>query len=65
VTEIAFTKAGWKYYLLFITWDALEAIIIYVFFVETKQRTLEELGAIFRSKNPVQESLRAKTHDHL
>jgi hypothetical protein len=57
VTEIAFTKAGWKYYMLFICWDTLEAVFIYVFFVETKQRTLEELGAIFRSPNPVRASL--------
>lgn len=57
VTEIAFTKAGWKYYFLFIFWDTFEFIIIYFFFVETKNRTLEELTEIFKSPKPVQASL--------
>jgi hypothetical protein len=58
VTGIAFTGAGWKYYFLFVFWDAFEFIFIYFFFVETKKRTLEELTEIFRSKHPVKESLR-------
>jgi len=65
VTEIAFTGAGWKYYMLFIFWDTLEAVFIYFFFVETKKRTLEELGAIFRSPNPVRASLRKKSDDQM
>lgn len=66
VTGIAFTGAGWKYYFLFVCWDALEFACIYFFFVETKQRTLEELTEIFRAKKPVQYSLRktgAVVHD--
>jgi len=43
VTGIAFTGAGWKYYFLFVFWDAFEFVFIYFFFVETKNRTLEEL----------------------
>jgi hypothetical protein len=58
VTGIAFTGAGWKYYFLFVFWDAFEFVFIYFFFVETKKRTLEELTEIFRSKHPVKESLR-------
>jgi len=57
VTEIAFTGAGWKYYFLFIFWDAFEFAFIYFFFVETKNRTLEELTAIFTAKGPVKRSL--------
>jgi MFS family permease len=57
VTEIAFTGGGWKYYFLFIFWDAFEVLFIYIFFVETKNRTLEELTAIFTSKSPVKKSL--------
>jgi translation elongation factor EF-1beta len=53
VTEIAFTGAGWKYHFLFIFWDSLEVAVIYFLFVEIKNRTLEELADIFRSKNPV------------
>jgi MFS family permease len=60
VTEIAFSKASWKYYFLFIFWDAFEFAFIYFFFVETKNRTLEELSAIFTAKNPVKKSLEEK-----
>lgn len=57
VTGIAFTGAGWKYYFLFIFWDVFEFVFIYFFFVETKNRTLEELAEIFTAKNPVKFSL--------
>ena len=57
VTGIAFTGAGWKYYFLFIFWDILEFAVIYFFFVETKNRTLEELAEIFQGKNRVKRSL--------
>lgn len=57
VTEIAFTGAGWKYYFLFIFWDSFEFAFIFFFFVETKNRTLEELTQIFTSKSPVKRSL--------
>ncbi|KAF9887270.1 hypothetical protein FE257_010398 [Aspergillus nanangensis] len=57
VTGIAFTRAGWKYYFLFIFWDVLEVVVIYFFFVETSKRTLEELTAIFHHYNPVKASL--------
>lgn len=32
---------------------------MYLFFVETKKRTLEELSAIFRSEKPVKASLQS------
>ncbi|KAE8379391.1 general substrate transporter [Aspergillus bertholletiae] len=57
VTGIAFTGAGWKYYFLFVFWDAFEFLIIYFLFVETSKRTLEELTAIFQAKHPVKASL--------
>lgn len=57
VTGIAFTGAGWKYYFLFIFWDCLEFAFIYFFFVETKNRTLEELTEIFRGRNRVKRSI--------
>lgn len=58
VTEIAFTGASWRYYFLFIFWDAFEVAFIYFLFVETKGKTLEELTEIFRAKKPVVTSLR-------
>lgn len=58
VTEIAFTGASWRYYFLFIFWDAFEVAFIYFLFVETKGKTLEELTEMFRAKKPVVTSLR-------
>lgn len=57
VTGIAFTHLAWKYYFLFIAWDSLQFVIIYLTYVETKRRTLEELSEIFRSSRPVKTSL--------
>lgn len=57
VIGIAFTNAGWKYYFLYIFWDILEFAVIYFLFVETSNRTLEELTWIFRQKKPVKASL--------
>jgi len=33
-------------------WDLFEAAFIYLFFVETKGRTLEELDEVFEAPNP-------------
>lgn len=58
VTGIAFTGVGWKCYFLFIFWDVFEFAVIYFFFVEMKNRTLEELTEVFRGKDRVRRSLR-------
>lgn len=47
VTEVAFTRAGWRYCFLFMFWDAFEVAIIYLAFVETRGRALEELAVNF------------------
>jgi hypothetical protein len=46
----AFTE--WKFYFLYIIWNALIPIFIYFVFVETHGRTLEELTQIFRGTLP-------------
>lgn len=38
--------------MFFVLWDVLEFCVIYLFFVETKGRTLEELDAVFEAPNP-------------
>ncbi|KAL1966253.1 hypothetical protein VTN77DRAFT_4606 [Rasamsonia byssochlamydoides] len=48
VTPIGLKNAQWKFYFLYIIWDALIPIFIYLVFVETHGRTLEELTEIFR-----------------
>jgi MFS family permease len=41
----------WKFYFLYIAWNAFQTLFIYFFFVETKNRTLEEINEIFKSKS--------------
>ena len=45
------------FYVFFVFWDILECGFIYLFYVETKGRTLEELDAVFDSGNPRKASL--------
>ena len=54
---IALANIGWKTYIVFVVWCAIQAAIFYVFLPETKGRTLEELDKIFEAKNPVKASL--------
>ncbi|VEU22163.1 DEKNAAC103170 [Brettanomyces naardenensis] len=45
------------YYVFFVFWDLFEFFIIYFFFVETKQLTLEEIEKLFLADKPVKESI--------
>lgn len=47
----------WKFYFLYIAWDIFQAAFIYLFYVETKNRTLEELNEIFSAPFPKKASL--------
>jgi MFS family permease len=57
----AFKKITFYFYLVFMGWDLVEAIVIYFFFVETKDRTLEELNEVFSAPHPVQKSLEKRS----
>ncbi|KAL5520467.1 hypothetical protein ACEPAG_9691 [Sanghuangporus baumii] len=59
-TPIAFGRIGWKYIIVFVFWDAFEAVIWYFFCVETVGYTLEELDEIFSAPNPVKASTQKK-----
>jgi Na+/melibiose symporter-like transporter len=41
VTPIGLGDFTWRFYFLYIAWDTFQAIFIYLFYVETKDRTLE------------------------
>lgn len=60
-SSIAIESIGYYYYIVFIVWDMIEFVIIYFFFVETKNRTLEEINEIFEADNPVKKSLEKTT----
>lgn len=57
----AFEHLKYYFYLVFGTWDIFEFIVIFLFFPETKGRTLEELEEVFSSKNPVKKSLEKRS----
>ncbi|THV90171.1 general substrate transporter [Aureobasidium pullulans] len=57
---VSLARIGWKTYIIFIAWCTAQAIIMYFFFPETRNRTLEELDAIFEAPNPVKKSLEKK-----
>jgi len=49
---IAIQNITYWFYAFFVFWDCFEALFIYLFFVETRGRTLEELDEVFESNNP-------------
>lgn len=57
----AFEKIGYHFYLVFVFWDLIEAVFMYFFFPETKDRTLEELAEVFEAPNPVKKSLEKRS----
>ncbi|GAM37551.1 hypothetical protein TCE0_024r07563 [Talaromyces pinophilus] len=55
---VALDNIKYWFYVFFVFWDLFEATVIYFFFVETKDRTLEELDEVFEAKNPRKASTR-------
>lgn len=56
----AFANIKYYFYLVFVAWDLVEATVIWFFFPETKERTLEELEEVFSAPNPVKKSLQRR-----
>ncbi|KAF8887527.1 hexose transporter [Infundibulicybe gibba] len=47
VNPIALDHLGWKYYIVYVCWLAFEAVFLWFYVIETKNRTLEETAALF------------------
>ncbi|KAF9051359.1 hexose transporter [Panaeolus papilionaceus] len=47
VNPVALEKIAWKYYIVYVVWLAFEAVFLWFFVIETKNRTLEETAALF------------------
>jgi membrane protein implicated in regulation of membrane protease activity len=43
----AIANIGWRYYLVFVCLTVISIVVIYFFYPETKQRSLEEMAAYF------------------
>ncbi|CAG8973099.1 hypothetical protein HYALB_00007576 [Hymenoscyphus albidus] len=57
---VALKNIGWHTYIIFTIWCGIQAVVVFFFIPETKNRTLEELDEIFNSKNPVKASIAKK-----
>ncbi|MCJ1405688.1 hypothetical protein MMC11_008917 [Xylographa trunciseda] len=57
---VALQNIGWETYIVFCVWCAVQTVVIYFLIPETKNRTLEELDAIFNSPNPRKASTEKK-----
>jgi len=56
---VSLKAIGWKTYIVFVIWCAVQFVVFYFFLPETKGRTLEELDQIFAARSPVRESLKS------
>ncbi|GAB1317720.1 hypothetical protein MFIFM68171_07930 [Madurella fahalii] len=58
---MALKELSWKFYFLFVAWDVLVTIpIVFFFFKETKQLSLEEIDVLFGDRAT---GTLAKDHD--
>ncbi|KAI0031392.1 general substrate transporter [Vararia minispora EC-137] len=58
---IALTRIKWKVYIIFLAWDMFEIIMLYLFLVETKGLTLEEIEEVFAQRDPRKYSIALRT----
>ena len=49
---IAIAAISWRFYNFYIIFDAFGAIVVYLIFIETRGRNLEEIEGIFNAANP-------------
>lgn len=54
---VGISNASWKFYFLYLVIDAIGILVIYLTFVETRGRSLEEMDNIFDDPHPVRKSL--------
>jgi len=47
ISPLGLNRLGWKFYLVFICTNLVNALIVIFFFPETKGKTLEEMDAVF------------------
>jgi hypothetical protein len=47
---LAIAAMTWKYFIIWLVLDCLYVVIVYFYYPETKNKTLEELGGVFGDK---------------
>ncbi|KAG8858389.1 hypothetical protein FRB96_005274 [Tulasnella sp. 330] len=63
VNPIALSALAWKYYIVYCAFLVFELIFMYLFIIETKNRSLEETAAIFDGEEKVAEIHQRATQD--
>ncbi|KAL1892348.1 hypothetical protein Sste5346_007086 [Sporothrix stenoceras] len=58
VTPVAFASIGWKYNFVYGSCSAVAVAILYLFYPETRGRSLEEIDEIFRRSNSLLDPVR-------
>lgn len=58
VTAVALEAIDWRYYLIFVGLNVVYGAVWFIFGVETRGRTLEELDEVFDAKWPPRAALR-------
>ncbi|PHH91576.1 hypothetical protein CDD83_11112 [Cordyceps sp. RAO-2017] len=61
VTAIALEAIDWRYYLIFVGLNLLYGALWYIFGVETRGRTLEEMDEVFNARFPPRAALQKTT----
>ena len=58
--SVGLERWGYKYYFVFVVWNVCASALWFLFCVETRGRTLEELDATFNEKWPAMASARPR-----
>lgn len=51
VNPIALKNIHWKYYIFYCVWIAIELVVVYFFYIETRNTPLEEIAKHFDGDN--------------
>ncbi|KAH0524147.1 hypothetical protein TsFJ059_009051 [Trichoderma semiorbis] len=53
VTPVAFANISWRYYIVYASISAFSSVVFYLFYPETRGRTLEEIDEIFTQSKSI------------
>ena len=62
INPIALTNITWRYYIVYCCWLVFELVFLYLFIVETKNLSLEEISAMFDGEEATR-ALENAAHD--